>query len=73
MWVLCGFIFIELMVVMVIISVLIGLVVFSIGFVSILWELDSEVEWFVGLIGVLIDEVVLDNCEYGLCLECDVY
>ncbi len=64
-----GFTLIELMVVMVIISVLIGLAVLSTGFASTSRELDSEAE----RIGVLTDEAVLDNREYGLRLERDAY
>ncbi|VFT11080.1 general secretion pathway protein H [Pseudomonas aeruginosa] len=68
-----GFTLIELMVVMVIISVLIGLAVLSTGFASTSRELDSEAERLAGLIGVLTDEAVLDNREYGLRLERDAY
>ena len=61
------------MVVMVIISVLIGLAVLSTGFASTSRELDSEAERLAGLIGVLTDEAVLDNREYGLRPERDAY
>ena len=57
----------------VIISVLIGLAVLSTGFASTSRELDSEAERLAGLIGVLTDEAVLDNREYGLRLERDAY
>ncbi|KJU81103.1 general secretion pathway protein GspH [Ectopseudomonas oleovorans] len=61
-----GFTLIELLVVLVILGSLIGLAVFSTGIAGPARELRSEVERLGGLIGVLVDEAVLDNREYGL-------
>jgi len=61
-----GFTLIELLVVLVILSSLIGLAVFSTGIAGPARELRSEAERLSGLIGVLVDEAVLDNREYGL-------
>lgn len=61
------------MMAMVIISMLIGLAVLSTGLASTSWGLDSEVERLAGLIGVLTDEVVLNNHECGLRLERNAY
>lgn len=62
----CGFTLIELLVVLVILGSLIGLAVFSTGIAGPARELRSEAERLGGLIGVLVDEAVLDNREYGL-------
>jgi general secretion pathway protein H len=61
-----GFTLIELLVVLVILGSLIGLAVFSTGIAGPARELRSEAERLSGLIGVLVDEAVLDNREYGL-------
>lgn len=61
-----GFTLIELLVVLVILGSLIGLAVFSTGIAGPSRELRSEAERLSGLIGVLVDEAVLDNREYGL-------
>lgn len=61
-----GFTLIELLVVLVILGSLIGLAVFSTGIAGPARELRSEAERLNGLIGVLVDEAVLDNREYGL-------
>ncbi|MGG2397271.1 type II secretion system minor pseudopilin GspH [Pseudomonas sp. SH1-B] len=61
-----GFTLIELLVVLVILGSLIGLAVFSTGLAGPARELRSEAERLSGLIGVLLDEAVLDNREYGL-------
>lgn len=61
-----GFTLIELLVVLVILGCLIGLAVFSTGIAGPARELRSEAERLSGLIGVLADEAVLDNREYGL-------
>lgn len=58
---------------MIIISMLIGLMMLNTGPVSTLRELDSGAEWLVELIGVLIDEAMLDNRGYSLRLERDAY
>lgn len=61
-----GFTLIELLVVLVILGSLIGLAVLSTGIAGPARELRSETERLGGLIGVLVDEAVLDNREYGL-------
>lgn len=61
-----GFTLIELLVVLVILGSLIGLAVFSTGIAGPGRELRNEAERLSGLIGVLLDEAVLDNREYGL-------
>ena len=61
-----GFTLIELLVVLVILGCLIGLAVLSTGIAGPARELRSEAERLGGLIGVLVDEAVLDNREYGL-------
>ena len=64
-----GFTLIELLVVLVIIGCLVGLAVLSSGVAGPSRELNNEAERLAGLIGVLVDEAVLDNREYGLRLE----
>lgn len=61
-----GFTLIELLVVLVILGSLIGLAVLSSGVAGPGRELRSEAERLSGLIGVLSEEAVLDNREYGL-------
>lgn len=68
-----GFTLIELLVVLVILGSLIGLAVFSTGIAGPARELRSEAERLGGLIGVLVDEAVLDNREYGLSFTRDGY
>nr|WP_041770198.1 type II secretion system minor pseudopilin GspH [Pseudomonas resinovorans] len=68
-----GFTLIEVLVVMVIIACLAGLAVISSGVAGPTRELNNEAERLAGLIGVLADEAVLDNREYGLRLERDGY
>ncbi|NWL75640.1 type II secretion system protein GspH [Pseudomonas taiwanensis] len=64
-----GFTLIEVLVVMVVIACLAGLAVISAGVAGPTRELNNEAERLAGLIGVLADEAVLDNREYGLRLE----
>lgn len=52
--------------VLVILGSLIGLAAFSTGIAGPARELRSEAERLSGLLGVLLDEAVLDNREYGL-------
>ncbi|MGE8360015.1 type II secretion system minor pseudopilin GspH [Pseudomonas sp.] len=68
-----GFTLIELLVVLVILGVLIGLAVLSTGIAGPQRELRNEAERLAGLIGVLAEEAVLDNREYGLSLAADSY
>lgn len=64
-----GFTLIEILVVMVIIACLAGLAVISSGVAGPGRELNNEAERLAGLIGVLADEAVLDNREYGVRIE----
>lgn len=64
-----GFTLIEVLVVMVVIGCLAGLAVISSGVAGPSRELKNEADRLAGLIGVLADEAVLDNREYGLRLE----
>ncbi|WP_044874998.1 type II secretion system minor pseudopilin GspH [Pseudomonas sp. LFM046] len=68
-----GFTLIEVLVVMVVIACLAGLAVISSGVAGPSRELNQEAERLAGLIGLLADEAVLDNREYGLHLERDGY
>ncbi len=68
-----GFTLIEIMVVLVILGVLIGLAVLSTGIAGPSRELRNEAERLSGLIGVLADEAVLDNREYGLWFDAASY
>nr|WP_271412205.1 type II secretion system minor pseudopilin GspH [Pseudomonas sp. Q1-7] len=68
-----GFTLIEVLVVMVVIACLAGLAVIGSGVAGPARELNNEAERLAGLIGVLADEAVLDNREYGLRLERDRY
>lgn len=68
-----GFTLIELLVVLVILGSLLGLAVFSLGIAGPERELRNEAERLAGLIGVLAEEAVLDNQEYGLLLSRDAY
>ncbi|MDM8350132.1 type II secretion system minor pseudopilin GspH [Pseudomonas sp. sp1636] len=68
-----GFTLVELLVVIVIIGSLIGLAVLSTGIAGPARELRNEAERLAGLIGVLAEEAVLDNREYGLLLNAEGY
>ena len=68
-----GFTLIELLVVLVILGSLIGLAVLSVGIAGPGRELHNEAERLAGLIGVLAEEAVLDNQEYGLLLARESY
>ncbi|MEX6502074.1 type II secretion system minor pseudopilin GspH [Pseudomonas zhanjiangensis] len=68
-----GFTLIELLVVLVILGCLVGLAVLGGGFAGPARELRGEAERLCGLIGVLAEEAVLDNREYGLQLSPDGY
>jgi general secretion pathway protein H len=68
-----GFTLIELLVVLVILGSLIGLAVLGSGIAGPARELRGEAERLVGLIGVLAEEAVLDNREYGLHLTDEAY
>jgi general secretion pathway protein H len=68
-----GFTLIEILVVMVVMACMAGLAVISAGVAGPTRELTNEAERLAGLIGVLADEAVLDNREYGVRLERDSY
>jgi general secretion pathway protein H len=68
-----GFTLVELLVVIVILGSLIGLAVLSTGIAGPARELRNEAERLAGLIGVLAEEAVLDNREYGLLLQAEGY
>jgi len=68
-----GFTLIELLVVLVILGSLIGVAVLSVGIAGPGRELHNEAERLAGLIGVLAEEAVLDNQEYGLLLSREAY
>lgn len=70
---LAGFTLVELLVVLVILGTLIGLAVLSTGIAGPARELRNEAERLSGLIGVLADEAVLDNREYGLWFDSSSY
>ncbi|AYC33514.1 type II secretion system protein GspH [Pseudomonas cavernae] len=68
-----GFTLIELLVVLVIIGGMVGLAVLSTGIAGPARALNNEADRLVGLIGVLAEEAVLDNREYGLRLSPAAY
>lgn len=68
-----GFTLVELLVVIVILGSLIGLAVLSTGIAGPARELRNEAERLAGLVGVLAEEAVLDNREYGLLLQAEGY
>lgn len=68
-----AFTLIELLVVLVILGSLIGIAVLSVGIAGPGRELHNEAERLGGLIGVLAEEAVLDNREYGLLLTRESY
>jgi general secretion pathway protein H len=68
-----GFTLIELLVVLVILGSLIGLAVLGSGIAGPARELRGEAERLAGLIGVLAEEAVLDNREYGVRLTGEAY
>ena len=68
-----AFTLIELLVVLVILGSLIGIAVLSVGIVGPGRELHNEADRLAGLIGVLAEEAVLDNREYGLLLTRESY
>ena len=68
-----GFTLIELLVVLVILGSLIGIAVLSVGIAGPGRELHNEAERLAGLIGVLAEDAVLDNQEYGLLLSREAY
>ena len=68
-----GFTLIEVLVVMVVMACMAGLAVISAGVAGPTRELTNEADRLAGLIGVLADEAVLDNREYGLRVERDSY
>jgi len=68
-----GFTLIELLVVLVIVGCLVSLAVLSTGTASASRELRDEAQRLAALIGLLADEAVLDNREYGLLVRTDGY
>ncbi|MBS7662985.1 type II secretion system minor pseudopilin GspH [Pseudomonas lalucatii] len=68
-----GFTLVELLVVLVILGVLIALAVLGSGVAGPGRELHGEAERLAGLIGVLAEEAVLDNREYGVHLTAGAY
>lgn len=68
-----GFTLIELLVVLVILGSLVSLAVLSTGSSSSSREVRDEARRIAALIGVLADEAVLDNREYGLAIDSEGY
>ncbi len=68
-----GFTLIELLVVIVILGSLVGLAVLSMGSASSSREVRDEAQRLATLIGLMVDEAVLDSREYGLLISKDGY
>jgi general secretion pathway protein H len=68
-----GFTLVELLVVLVILGCVVGLVVLSTGLASPERALRNEAERLAGLIGVVSEEAVLDNRDYGIRFEAQAY
>ena len=68
-----GFTLIELLVVIVILGSLVGLAVLSMGSSSSSREVRDEAQRLAALIGLMVDEAVLDSREYGLLISKDGY
>ncbi|HLD65023.1 MAG TPA: type II secretion system minor pseudopilin GspH [Pseudomonas sp.] len=68
-----GFTLIELLVVMVILGCLISVAVLATGSASTSRELRDEAQRLAAIIGLLTDEAVLDNREYGLLIRPEGY
>ena len=68
-----GFTLIELLVVIVILGSLVGLAVLSMGSSSSSREVRDEAQRLATLIGLMVDEAVLDSREYGLLISKDGY
>jgi general secretion pathway protein H len=68
-----GFTLIELLVVIVIMGSLLSLAVLSSGTASHARELRDEAQRLASIIGLLSDEAVLDNREYGLLIRAEGY
>lgn len=68
-----GFTLVELLVVLVILGCVVGVVTLSTGLASPERALRNEAERLAGLIGVVSEEAVLDNRDYGIRFEAQAY